>query len=215
VSAFTNLNFESATLVPIYSSPYYVYFNTALPGWSGFAGTSQFTVAVYDTYALGSANISILDSNFSAPIQGNYTVLLQAGGVTDPDSGTNVFVDVSLSQTGLVPLGTRSLTFLASLAFPSSPFTVSLGGTDLNLISFPVANQNYSLYEADVSAFAGQTAELTFTALTQKGHAQDCWLSLDAIQFSSDPIPEPSGLSLLAIGVVALGCWRVTYRKTA
>src|SRR5437867_3579498 len=78
--AFTNLNFESASLVPIPGDPYgSVYFSPALPGWSGFSGTNQLSAALHDNLFLDSTGIAILDSNWQPPIQGNYTIFLEAG----------------------------------------------------------------------------------------------------------------------------------------
>ena len=222
--AFQDLDFESATLSPPPTGPGgAVNFAPAFPGWSGFAGTNQLDTALYDATYLDSAAISIVDTNplgpgvFGKLIDGNYTVVLQAGNYPPfgpPPIGPT---DVSLSQTGLVPAGTKSLRFLALPAggFAASPFAVSLGGVNLNLVSFPVTNENYTLYEADVSAFAGLDEELKFTLLAQNPHVGNRYLSLDSIEFSPDPIPEPSGLSLLVIGIVGLGIWRVTWRKTS
>jgi hypothetical protein len=212
--AFQNLDFESATVVPISGDTYNrVYFSLALPGWSGFSGTNQLSGAPYDNIFLDSAGIAILDSNFAVNpnlvIQGNYTVLLQSGDSLFPGGGA---ADASLSETGLVPIGTRSLTFLAR---PIGPFSVSLGGSNLNLISFPVANQNYNLYEVDISAFAALTEPLTFTALAQPIHSNDGWLYLDDIQFSPDAIPEPGSLSLVLVGVACLALWQLRRGRTA
>jgi hypothetical protein len=214
-NAFTDLDFESAALVPIPGDPYSrVYFGPALPGWSGFAGTNQLNAVLYDNTFLESAGVAVVDTNFpnnpGLVIQGDFTVLLQAGNLLGVDPLTPV--NVSLSQTGLVPPTTRSLSFLAG---SNGSFTVSLGGTDLNLISFPVANENYDLYVADVSAFAGQTAELTFTVLAHNPSVHSINLYLDDIQFSSDPIPEPSGLTLLLVGIVGLVFSHRTRPKTA
>jgi hypothetical protein len=90
---------------------------------------------------------------------------------------------------------------------------VSVGGE-----STPVVPLGSGSFGCDVSTFAGSVDELKFTIAA---NAQGGDLNfLDAILFSaqpisSDPIPEPSGLSLLVIGVAALGIWRRTYRKTA
>jgi hypothetical protein len=211
--AFTNLDFESATLVPIPGDQYNrVYFSLALPGWTGYSGTNQLGAALYDNIFLDSTGIGIMDTNFHAfggVIQGNYTAFLEAG---DSLSGGGS-ADASLSQTGVVPEGTMSLSFFAE---SFGPFSVSLGGSNLNLVSFPVAGQNYGLYEADISAFAGQTAELQFTVFAQNPYeSQLRWLTLDDILFSPDAIPEPSGLKLLVIGVLGLGVWHRIRRRAA
>jgi len=210
---FQNLDFEDATLVPIPGDPYNrVDFSLALPGWSGFSGTNQLNAALYDNIFLDSTGIGIMDSNFAflgGVIQGNYTVFLEAG---DQLGGGTVPASASLSQTGLVPTGTKSLSFLAATA---GVFTVSLGGVTLNLVSSPVAGQSYSLFQADISAFAGQTNALTFTLFPDDPRQNNTALALDDIQFSTTQVPEPSSLSLLVAGVLGLFFWQQIRRKIA
>jgi hypothetical protein len=210
--AFTNLDFESATLVPIPGDPYNrVYFGLALPGWTGYSGTNQLTAALYDNIFLDSTGIGIIDTNshyFGGVIQGNYTAFLEAGLSLSGGGSANA----SLSQTGLVPNGAKSLSFLA---VTNGPFAVSLGGTILNLISSPVAGQNYSLFQADISAFAGQTNELDFTVFAQDPYNNQIHsMLLDDILFSPDAIPEPSSLSLAMVGIVVLYSMRYASRAT-
>jgi hypothetical protein len=193
-------------------------FGPAFPGWNGFAGSNQLATALYDRTYLDSTGISILDTNplppmvYGSLIDGNYTAVLQAGvfnGFTP--------TDVSLSQTGVVPQGTKSLSFLAIPAggFTVSPFAVSLGGSNLTLVPFPVAGENYALYEADVSAFAGLVEELQFTLFAQDPHVGNRYLSLDDIMFSPDAIPEPRSLNLAMVGLTTLSFRRLTRRKPA
>jgi hypothetical protein len=165
---------------------------------------------LYDRTYLDTTGISIIDTNplpfgvFGSLIDGNYTAVLQGETV------------VSLVQTGIVPAGTKSLSFLAipsSLAV--SNFAVSIGGVNLNLISSPVANENYTLYEADVSAFAGLDEELKFTLFAPDPHVSNRYLSLDDIYFSQYAIPEPSSLKLLAIGILGLASWQFARRRMA
>lgn len=213
---FQDLDFESATFVQTGSG---LSFSDAFPGWNGFSGTNQLSYALYDNAALDSTVIGILDSNAPAVvttyisgsvIQGNYTAFLEAGVQLGSDSAP---ADASLSQTGLVPGGTKSLSFLA---FTNGPFAVSLGGTSLNLISSPVAGQNYSLFQADVSAFAGQTEELDFTVFADNPYDNRIRsLVLDDILFSPDAIPEPSSLSLVVVGVACLALSQLVRRRAA
>jgi hypothetical protein len=60
----------------------------------------------------------------------------------------------------------------------------------------------YNIYGGDISAYANQVGELLF----QEGGL------LDAVQFSSLPIPEPSTFGLSALGALLLG-WRVLGRR--
>jgi len=61
---------------------------------------------------------------------------------------------------------------------------------------------SYSIYGADVSAFAGQTGELLFRVPSQQGGI------FDNIQFSTVAVPEPSTFALAALGALLLGCRR-------
>jgi hypothetical protein len=216
--AFQDLDFESATLVPISGDPFNrVDFSMVLPGWNGFSGTNQLNAALYDNVFLDSTGIGIIDTNAPASvttyisgvvIQGNYTAFLEAGLQLGSSS---ISVDASLSQTGVVPSGTKSLSFLA---FTNGPFAVSLGGTNLNLISSPVAGQNYTLFQADISEFAGQTAELDFTVFAANPYnGRIHSLVLDDIQFSPTAIPEPGAISYVMAGIVAFGIWRLSSRN--
>jgi hypothetical protein len=213
--AFQNLNFESATLAPIPGDPYNrVYFSSALPGWSGYSGANQLSAVAYDDAALDSTVIGIVDTDVpyisGVVIQGTYTAFLEAGLQL---GSSTTSADASLSQTGLVPLGTKSLSFVA---VTNGPFAVSLGGTTLNLISSPVAGQNYSLFQADVSTFAGQSEELDFTVFAANPYNNRIRsLVLDDIQFSAESIPEPTSLSLVVVGVACLAFFRRTRRSAA
>ncbi|MDD5139103.1 MAG: PEP-CTERM sorting domain-containing protein [Verrucomicrobiales bacterium] len=60
---------------------------------------------------------------------------------------------------------------------------------------------NYTLYGGDISGFAGQTTQMTFSDV---GIFANFW-NIDNIQFSSSPIPEPSMLALCILGALLLG----------
>src|SRR6266568_1786041 len=98
---FQNLGFESATLVPIFgnsSSP--VQFAPAFPGWTGSIGGVQVSAALYNSAALGSSAIGIMDSGgpfLTGVIQGTYTAMLQAGLASGP-GGMLQPADTMLSQ---------------------------------------------------------------------------------------------------------------------
>jgi hypothetical protein len=200
---FMNSDFESAVIIPDPSSPYYpyaVYASTAVPGWTvtGFLGPSEL---FYDTTSAGSTCVSILSTNgnplYGIPraLAGNFSVYLY-GGVTAPSA--------SISQTATVPASAESMEFIGQQA-GSGTLQVSLGGQ--NLSYFALSNgPNYTLYGADVSAFAGHSEQLTFSAL----HGEQTW-NIDNIQFSSTPIPEPSAFALAVLGALALG---YNYRRT-
>ena len=135
---FINLNFESATFVHVAGSPSdTVQFAQAFPGWTGTVGGIPPVGVLSNSYYLGTAGFSIINSNFNnfsiipgGLIQGRYTAILYSGSLTNSQTG----VDTSLSQTGLVPVGTHSLQFKALEVFDAlGAFTVTLGGQTLPL----------------------------------------------------------------------------------
>src|SRR5438876_5279011 len=212
---FQNFDFESATLIPIQGDPYgRVQFSPALPGWSGIVDGAQQSAALYNDLFLNSSGIGIIGSSSVIPdrrIDGNFKAFLEASvSLSDP----NRPADASLSQTGLIPFEIQSLTFKAAPG--AGPFEVTLGGQSLSLIPMS-AGTNYTLFGADVHAWAGQTTELKFTAVADRvnlGRVNN--LFLDSIQFSSVPIPEPS---VLALGSVLFGLYyswrRITSKRSS
>src|SRR5436190_9442688 len=109
---FQNLDFESATIVPIPGDYLQrVEFTSAFPGRTIAGGLSG---VLYNRIYLDSTGISIIDdpscANFGCRIlDGNYTAVLNAGIV---GTITNV-QDIKLSQTGMVPATAQSLRFSA------------------------------------------------------------------------------------------------------
>ena len=176
--SFTNLDFESAKVIFATNPPGLIATSNAFPGWSVFGGTNQAFYVPYnysagpDVTGLVGSNSSVLNGNFSASMVQNET----------------------MSQTGLVPNGTESLLFDAT----SSSFLVSLGSQNLSYIAISNAlnsyGNSYTIYAADVSAFAGQTETLSFSSPVAY------YGLLDDIQFSTVAIPEPSAISLLCLG---------------
>ena len=216
--SFQNLGFETASLVPIPGDPYgRVQFAPAFPGWTGLIGVVQSTDALYNNSFLDTSGITILDHGWPVGslgagglISGNFTALLQAGFAGA--SGTPA--DTTLSQTGLVPAGAKSLQFKAYDPYDLSPYVpmaVTLGGQRLSLT--PLASgANFTLYGADLQAWAGQTAELDFIVFAERPHVNNNYVFLDSIQFSDQPVPEPGVLSLSTLGALLLG-WRGLRRR--
>jgi hypothetical protein len=207
---FQNLGFESATIVPV-SGPPIVDFGQAFPGWTGYVGGVQDFVAAYNALAMSTAGFSIIDSGFSGPsggglIEGNFTAFLMSGA-----AGVGGQADATLKQTGLVPVGTQSLRFKAYFTAPLNYLEVTLGAQTLSLVP-ERAGANYTLYAADIHTWAGQTAELSFTALYPHPQTGQVPVYLDSIQFSSQPIPEPSVFGLFVIGALSVH-WRLRLRQ--
>jgi hypothetical protein len=203
---FVNLNFESATLIPITGDAYSrVQFDQAFPGWTGDCGGIQQAGALHDSLFLDSSGIGILDDQTQAgikPVQGNYTAALEAG--LQLFSGGQA--DTTLSQSGVVPASAQSLVFKAVFAGTGN-FTVLLGGETLSLT--PVfSGPNYTLYAADIHGWAEKEATLSFTVFAQRPYDSPVTLFLDSITFSTQSIPEPSTWALLALGLSGLVGWR-------
>jgi len=186
---FVNLDFEQATVPPtpvgVFGS--FVDPAVAFPGWTpgGFTNfpTSIGTVVLYNDISLGAPYITLIGPDFPnvtgfSSIQGCYSVVM--------GYFAGLGVPPTLSQTGLVPADAKSISlagFVSALM--------------LNSVNVPLFATQGGRLEGDVSSFAGHTAQLTFTG---QGYFDD-------IQFSPVAIPEPSVLTLFALGTVLL-TWR-------
>ena len=199
---FVDLNFENAQIIPLASSPYYPYgmaTSNALPGWNASIGGSQVTEITYDDPALGSTWINLCATN-GTQLSGNYSVLLQ-GGLTASNA--------SISQTALVPGGAEAILFEAQ-GTGVGTLVVSLGGQNLSLFALS-SGANYTLYGANISTFAGETEQLTFSALGVSSGFNN-W-NIDDIQFSASTVPEPGVMGLLGLGGLLFGLCRWKNRR--
>jgi len=171
----------------------------AFPGWTiNNSGTNGDTMVLYNNGTLGSPAVDLIGPNFPnalglPPLQGSYSVLLQYFGIAGPPP--------TLSQTGMVPANARSLTFLDDSGinpFFGDNFTnpiVTLNGTSIPLVSIGGGR-----LAGDVTALAGNIAQLTFSTPSSFGGSY-----FDDIQFSTSPIPEPNTLALTTLGALLLG----------
>lgn len=189
---FVNLDFEHPIL-PLNPVNFQVPITNALPGWMGFIGNSQVDQVVYNTISLGGAAISLQGANgFISPLQGRYSVGLQS---SDPGSQ---FMS-TLAQIGQVPQYARSIQFFAS---PNATLEISFAGQTLPLTQIGSGN-GYDILAGDISAFAGQTGELSFiSGIGPQGHGGAGFL--DNIQFSPQAVPEPGVFGLSALGALLL-----------
>jgi hypothetical protein len=201
---FVNLNFEAARIVPLTEGanfpPYSVATTNALPGWAVYYGGTQQTQITYNDPAAGSTFVTLWATN-GQNISGNYSVLLQ-GGLTDSAA--------SISQTSLTPVTAEAILFKAQYSGPPGAglLSVSMNGQNIPLL-FISTGPNYTLYGGDISAFAGQTVQLTFSA---PNLSHDNNWNIDDIQLSNLPVPEPSVFTLSALGALLVG-WRVLGRR--
>ena len=179
---FINLDFESAQIVR--NQGLAVFVANAFPGWTVTA-----PYITYDAPSLSGNSISIYDTSFSIPIQGTYFAAMASGNY--PGTG----VTISLGQTGTIPSGTESITFWGNIG----GLQITFAGQPLEfLVTGNTAN--YNIYSADISAFAGQSGQLLFSLPAYVSSA-----TLDNIQFSSSPVPEPGVFALTALGGLLLG----------
>ena len=215
---FVNLDFNSAQLSAYGAGPAFVPASDAIPGWTVYLGTNQQTTVLYNSITLGDGNVSIIGTNapfpyLVSPIPGNnYTVVLEAG--PNPSSSSPNSVNASIAQSGLIPATAQSILFTASIPSPLvAGFQVTIAGQVIPVTEISCIDTYYAMYEGNVSAFAGQIAELEFTDLASTESTEGN-LNLGAISFSSSPIPEPGTLGLLATGGLLIGWrWRRNFRK--
>jgi hypothetical protein len=192
---FVNLDFEQATIAPTPAGgwTYPADPTQAFPGWTVGDG-----VVMYNDLSLGSPATVLMGPSFPnfvnyTPLQGSYSVLFQYFGYAGSAP--------TLSQTGLVPIGTESINFLVGSG--ESDAVVTMNGVNIPLVSISGGRM-----AGDISAFADTVAQLTFSTTSSTGYAGN-WLYFDDIQFSSSAVPEPSVLSLFTVFFFFF-CWRRT-----
>jgi hypothetical protein len=209
---FQNLNFESANVPPSGRETYpnFVPVGLALPGWTAYVGAAQQTQVGYNAPANGTASITLIGPTWNAAdtagtlgiIDGNYSVDLQTGA-NPLNNGTTV--GASIEQLGAVPSNAQSLQFDAD---ETTPLSVTFNGNELLPIvlasGLSADGVPYTTYGANISAWAGQTGELEFTADV----SHDNFVVLDDISFSPQSVPEPSPLALTGVGALAFALYR-------
>jgi len=208
-SPFQNLNFDSANTNNLVGDPPLGQAGTTadlLPGWQlsaeglGILPTTGFN---YSPLGLGYATLVSPSFVDSYPVVGAYSLAMLPRYTV-----TGTFVPFSLSQTGDVPVDTRSIRFLSY----GSPVRLTANGSLIDLTYTPVASQpgwnpSVPVYEAvgDLSAFAGLNVDLTFTGILPPNYQGFAVLNgLDEITLSTIPVPEPSTVAVFALGGIAL-----------
>ena len=210
---FQNLKFESATVTASGLEPYgtFVPIESALPDWTAYIGTQQVTEVGYNSPANSTASITVIGPTWNNSdvgtfgvgiIGGDYSVDLQTG--ENPQNPTPPTVNASIQQNGTVPSTAESLQFDAC---ETTPFSVSFNGNALVPVALSSAvsadGLPYTLYGANISAWAGQTGQLEFTA---DFNGSFNYVVLDDISFSPTAVtPEPSLVALSAIGGLLFG----------
>lgn len=169
-TGFTNLGFENPQLPLASVMPP----QQAVPGWYVYVPNG---CVFYNTMSLGGTALILHDRNspIASPLIGNYSLELYDG--VDGETA-------AVWQIGTIPLGAKSVRFVASSLDP----VVSFGGHAL-VAERAIASPGFSLFAADISPFAGLTGELRFSHTGL----------FDQVFFSSLPVPEPRALWLLAL----------------
>jgi hypothetical protein len=207
---FQDLDFESASVASSPAGlypPTFVPIASAMPGWAAYLGAEQQTQVLYNYPTLSTASVCLIGPTWNSSgggvflpigiIDGNYSVVVQSG--VNPNEVGYVPENASISQTGTVPATAQSLEFEATAV---GPFSVSFAGNTLSPIALSSSvgedGQPVTLYDANISAWAGDTGPLEFTA---DYTVNDPFIVLDDITFSPNPVtPEPAVLPLTALG---------------
>ena len=194
---FVNLGFESAKFTTYLFGNPSVYASNAIPGWTPYLGSFAQDYVVSNGASLGGPQVNIEGTNnpFSYPsVQGKYWILLQGAGI---GSGHD---SAGIGQTAQVPASAQSIMFWGSI-FGS--LDVSFNGNALSFAAAGTTANNYIIYQADISPYAGQIGELLFSSPFNANAI------IDNIQFSSTAVPEPATAALVLLG----GAWLLTRRR--
>jgi hypothetical protein len=212
---FQNLDFEMATVSPAPSG--YTPLNArppisaadALPYWTVRLDETVSTAIWGAPDALDETSVALVSGgtypNYT-PLQGAFSVQLYAYA----DVPAGYYHNASLSQTGLIPTGTRSIQFLVlsppvAGIYPANP-AVMINGIPISIFSLSTSGGVITM-AGDVSAFAGTTATLSILSAGVSGspYLNENIFALDNIQFSTTAVPEPSTFALTAPGGLLLG----------
>jgi hypothetical protein len=197
---FQNLDFENGAFVQAGAYPSVIVWSSAMPGWTGYIYTNQATQLLHNITTFGDASMSIYGPDYPSPglFHGHNFVELMTG--LDP-AGSGDTVSPVLAQTGTLPASAKTIEFWATEPYAIG-FDVSFRGQGIALYLLDTTSNGCYVWGGDISAYAGQTGQLSFLGT---GY-------LDNIQFSNLRIPEPSVFGLSALGALLLG-WRVLSRR--
>jgi hypothetical protein len=215
---FRNMGFEQVTIEPAPTPVVPWDAGAATPAISSAAAMPYWTVTEDSSVcnglwgrpiALDETSVSLIhgptgtEIGTLTPVEGNYAAFLSA----NPNSPTKgvpnpYYHSASISQTGQLSSQAKSIHFylLSQIGLTPQEYPlVTLNGTVIPLTAVSVSGDAYEV-AGDVSAFAGQPADLAFTT-----PAVDWGFGLDDISFSTSPAPVPEPASLTIFGLTGAG----------
>ena len=223
---FANLNFEQAqiTSAPSGYTPGDAFLPisaaSALPYWTVREDSVVCTAIWGAPVALDETSVALLTainggSPGYVPLQGGYSLQLYAFA----DAPSGYFHNASISQTGLLPSGARSIQFLMQSPPVAGGFVqanpiVTLNGMAIALSPLSVSGGVMTM-AGDISAYAGTSVDLTILCQATPGGspANENIFTLDDIRFSPQPLPEPHTGCLLLVGAVFIWFWFTSRRE--
>jgi hypothetical protein len=223
--AFVNLDFEETNVIDLGGDvPTLVV--QSVPGWSFSTfdppGLQPHIGLAPQQYL---AN-DLVDPNFGVPpLEGHFSVFMatevdcihnscDSPETTPPPSAPFI------TQTGLVPAGTRTIRMLASdprpYVLPNEAQQPTAWFVSLDGVEIPMTELEPGLFSGDAAAFAGSVAELRiglnadYVAIGTSDGSDSFPLysvgTFDAVEFS--PVPEPATGWFMAIGLAAVAARR-------
>ncbi len=181
-ATFQNLSFEQAVVESARIDQ--IDPAKAFPGWT----ISSNVYVLYNDLTLGSPAVDLMGSVSNnvyslAPLQGNYSVLLQYFGGNGPSFN---FSPPVMSQIGQIPSTAQSITFLVGtdpVIFSSFPPTNAI--VKLNGVSIPLVQITTNRMAGNIPPWAGQIVQLTITIPNDPFK----WLYFDSVAFSTHLFP--------------------------
>ena len=218
---FQNMDFESpiTTLasLTLYGQPVYT-----LPDWN---------VNLTGYYNVGYPNGVIYNSSSGVPLDTYYGIIVTGTSALAGDQSLGLASGnfesagtVSISQTGIIPKGDNSVSFLlgdfAAISqnngvAPQNPldcFALSINGQNVPLV-VTLDNGGVLTVAGNISQWAGQSVTLSIDNMVPGGNVESYGV-IDDVAFSPQivVVPESSGMGLLA-GAISLSVVFLNRRK--
>lgn len=222
---FANLNFETAIGSPIANNgiPFY-----NLPDWnvntvgdqdgasSGGVYYDNTVLDGTDGYIVPAGGYNVINGATIGPLDGNQSLALYVSGYYAPAS-------ISISQTGSIPSGQKSISFLLgyfnTVNLPPAQNPLSYFSLSINNQNVPLAvesqNGQVLTIAGNISSWAGQTVTLVIANSVTENQSESFGV-IDDVAFSPQAVvvPEPSITEMLTVGI-AFSAVFLNKRKTS